>query len=55
VDIKNRKVKMKTLKKLVACLVLLTFTAGVVTGCNTARGFGEDMESAGESIQDGTN
>lgn len=24
------------------------------SGCRTAHGFGEDMEKAGESIQDGT-
>jgi len=23
-------------------------------GCNTAKGFGKDVESAGEAIQDGT-
>lgn len=26
----------------------------VSVGCNTAQGFGEDMEKAGESIQEGT-
>ncbi len=25
-----------------------------LTGCNTAHGFGKDMQKAGEGIQDGT-
>ena len=45
---------MKKLTK-VAMLVLL-LAAGMVSfsGCRTAHGFGEDMEKAGEEIQDGT-
>jgi predicted small secreted protein len=30
----------------------LIFLVGV--GCNTAHGFGKDVEKAGENIQDGT-
>jgi predicted small secreted protein len=36
--------------------LLLVFTAILVTagsGCNTAEGFGKDMEKTGEKIQDG--
>jgi len=35
-------------------LILATFLAFVLfaaTGCNTVKGFGEDLEAAGESIQ----
>jgi len=38
-------------------VVLLFVTALLViagVGCNTAHGFGQDMESAGDSIQNGT-
>lgn len=34
---------------LLACLVVL-----IGTGCNTTRGFGKDVEKAGEGIQDST-
>jgi predicted small secreted protein len=33
-------------------LVILVITAAF--GCNTAHGFGEDMEKAGEKIKQGT-
>jgi predicted small secreted protein len=40
-------------------LFLLSFVGALVAvacvGCNTAHGFGKDMENAGEKIQDGTN
>ena len=38
-------------------VVLLFVTALLViagVGCNTAHGFGKDVEKAGEKIQDGT-
>jgi len=36
-------------------LFLATFLLALVgVGCNTAHGFGKDMEKAGEKIQDGT-
>lgn len=46
---------MKALSKRFV-LLLLFATALVVsaTGCNTAHGFGKDMEKAGEKIQEGT-
>ncbi len=38
--------------------VLLLFVTALVaiagTGCNTAHGFGKDMEKAGDKIQEGT-
>jgi predicted small secreted protein len=38
-------------------LLLITLAAGIVSfsGCQTAEGFGEDMEKAGEKIQEGVN
>lgn len=39
-------------------VVLLLFVVGLLAivgvGCRTAHGFGEDMQKAGENIQDGT-
>lgn len=45
---------MKTLKRTVICLLLVIAAQVVFTGCHTAHGFGEDMENAGQSIQDKT-
>jgi len=42
------------IKRIVVLLFITTFLAMVGVGCNTAHGFGKDMESAGDSIQDGT-
>jgi len=44
---------MKAVKKIVICLFLAMACAAAFTGCQTAHGFGEDMENAGESIQKG--
>ena len=40
--------------RLVVLLFVTTFLVLVGVGCNTAHGFGKDMENAGESIQNGT-
>ncbi len=32
--------------------VMLLGILGAITGCNTMRGFGQDMERGGEKIQD---
>ena len=32
-------------------LLLLAVWVGAVAGCNTMRGFGKDVETAGEAIQ----
>jgi predicted small secreted protein len=39
---------------LVPWLLALTLLAIASVGCNTAKGFGKDVENAGEAIQDGT-
>ena len=41
-------------QRLVLLLLASTLLAMVGVGCNTAHGFGKDMEKAGEKIQDGT-
>jgi len=45
---------MKKIKMIMLAFVLI-FGASALNGCRTAHGFGEDMEHAGEKIQDGTN
>ena len=41
-------------KRLVVLLALTAMLAIVSAGCNTAHGFGKDMEKAGDKIQEGT-
>ena len=41
------------MKKYLIMLLLVAFGAAI-TGCNTAHGFGKDVERTGEKIQDGT-
>jgi predicted small secreted protein len=43
-----------SIKRILVLLVVTAFLAIVGIGCNTAHGFGKDVEHAGESIQDGT-
>lgn len=46
---------MTTLTKRIIVLLFATALLAIVgMGCNTAHGFGKDMESAGEKIQGGT-
>ena len=49
---------MKNMTSLTKRIVLLLFVTALLAiagmGCNTAHGFGKDMERAGEKIQDGT-
>jgi predicted small secreted protein len=41
-------------KRIVLLLFVTTLLAIVGVGCNTAHGFGKDMEKAGDKIQDST-
>jgi predicted small secreted protein len=41
-------------KRLVVLLFAATLLAIVSLGCNTANGFGKDVQKAGEGIQNGT-
>jgi len=43
-----------TFKPIVLLLGVTVMLAVAGTGCNTAHGFGKDMEKAGEKIQNGT-
>jgi predicted small secreted protein len=42
------------IKRILVLLFVTSFLAIVGVGCNTAHGFGKDMENAGDSIQNGT-
>lgn len=42
------------IKRIVALLFITALLAVVGMGCNTAHGFGKDMEKAGDKIQEGT-
>jgi predicted small secreted protein len=42
------------MKKFVYTLLLGTALLAFASGCRTAHGFGEDMEKAGDKIQEGT-
>ena len=41
-------------KRSIALLFIAAFLGLLSSGCNTAHGFGKDVEKAGEKIQDGT-
>jgi len=45
---------MTSFKRIVVLLCITTLPAIVGLGCNTANGFGKDMQQAGEGIQNGT-
>ena len=40
---------MKTMR--IAELMLIALLVAALSGCNTMRGFGKDVETAGEAIQ----
>jgi len=42
------------IKRIVVLLFVAAFLAIVNTGCNTAHGFGKDVEKVGDKIQSGT-
>jgi predicted small secreted protein len=42
------------IKRIVVLLFVSAFLVTIGVGCNTAHGFGKDMENAGEGIQNGT-
>ena len=53
----KRSITMKTIRIMTRALLAVALSASVllsVTGCRTAHGFGEDMERAGEKVQEGT-
>jgi len=42
------------IKRIVVLLFVTTHLAIVGAGCNTAHGFGKDVQNAGQGIQNGT-
>lgn len=38
------------MKRLLSLVMLIFFTSTLLAGCNTARGFGEDIKHLGNSI-----
>jgi predicted small secreted protein len=40
------------MKKIIALTFILLLGGGLLTGCNTMEGFGQDVENAGEEIED---
>jgi predicted small secreted protein len=49
--VKCRQVR-KTMKRILLALLAAIVLSSAVTGCRTARGAGEDLEKAGQKIQD---
>jgi predicted small secreted protein len=46
--------QIKLVQRIVLLLLATTLVAIVSVGCNTAHGFGKDVEKAGQGIQRGT-
>jgi predicted small secreted protein len=44
----------KLSKQIIVLLFVTTLLVIAGVGCNTAHGFGKDMEKAGDKIQEGT-
>jgi predicted small secreted protein len=42
---------MNKMKQMLLCLLFAVLGQVIFSGCHTAHGFGEDVESAGQSIQ----
>lgn len=40
------------MKRSIALILLMLFSMGILTACNTIEGAGKDVEKAGESVQD---
>ena len=40
------------MKKIIALTCMLLLGGGLLTGCNTMEGFGQDVENAGEEIEE---
>jgi len=40
------------MKRLLALMVLSMFSIGMLSGCNTMAGLGQDVEKAGEAIEE---
>ncbi|MFO8240274.1 MAG: entericidin A/B family lipoprotein [Dissulfuribacterales bacterium] len=38
--------------RIISLLLIAILLGGSITGCNTIRGFGRDVEKTGETVQD---
>lgn len=39
------------MKRILSLMLVTLFTASLLSGCNTMRGAGEDIEAGGEAVQ----
>lgn len=39
------------MKKLITLLLLVLFSAGTLTACNTTKGFAKDLQKVGEEME----
>jgi len=42
----------KTMKRVVALMLLSMFSVAMLAGCNTVAGAGKDVQKAGEKVED---
>lgn len=40
------------MKKIISLTFILLLSGGLLTGCNTMEGFGQDVENVGEEIEE---
>ena len=40
------------MKRSIALILLMLFSIGILTACNTIEGAGKDVQKAGEKVQD---
>jgi predicted small secreted protein len=40
------------MKRSIALILLMLFSIGILTACNTVEGAGKDVQKAGEKVQD---
>ena len=40
------------MKRITALLLLTLFLVGVLSACNTTKGFGQDLQKVGEKMED---
>jgi predicted small secreted protein len=40
------------MKRIVTLLLLSLFSVAVLSGCNTVKGFGKDVQKVGEKVED---
>ena len=40
------------MKRITALLLLTLFSAGLLSACNTTKGFGQDLQKVGEKMED---